>query len=113
MHGGQKMRDSLFMLVQNIWVTETVPQDWIGTSIIPLFKKSDRKESGNYWSIPLLSIVGKILSPHTIESAKCTYYSRGATGILVWFQYNQLGFLLEASTRKVYMTKYATLNSIF
>mgnify|MGYP001802330248 CR=1 FL=1 len=61
-HGGQKMTECLLKLIQKVWDTEKVPQDWKDASIVPLFKKGDRKHYGNHRGICLLSIVGKILS---------------------------------------------------
>lgn len=61
-NGGQKMTDCLLQMIQQVWDTQSVPQDWRDASIVPLFKKGDRKDCNNYRGISLLSIVGKILS---------------------------------------------------
>jgi len=45
--------DTLFFkLIQTVWDTETAPQGWKDPSIIPLFKKVDRKKCGSYRAYP-------------------------------------------------------------
>ena len=59
---GVQLINCLHKLIQEIWDAQKIPQDWKDTSIVPLFKKGDRKDCGNYGGISLLATVGKILS---------------------------------------------------
>ena len=61
-HGGPKTTECLYKLIQEVWDTQKVPQDWKDASMVPLYKKGDRKDCGNYRGISLLSIVSKIFS---------------------------------------------------
>ena len=62
--GGVQLINCLHKLIQEIRDVQKVhvPQDWKDASIVPLFKKGDRKDCGNYQGISLLATVGKILS---------------------------------------------------
>lgn len=60
--GGVQLSNCLYKLIQEIWDAQKIPQDWKDTSIVPLLKRSDRKDCGNYRGISLLDTVGKILS---------------------------------------------------
>ena len=60
--GGVQLTNCLHKLIQAIWDAQKIPQDWKVASIVPLFKKGDRKDCGNYRGISLLTTVGKILS---------------------------------------------------
>ena len=90
-YGGPHLLDCLHRLIVEIWRTQEVPQDWKNASIVPLFKKGDRKECGNYRGISLLSIVGKILSrvllnrinehisPNILPESQCGFRSGRST----------------------------------
>ena len=60
--GGSKLYKNLHDLIAQIWNDEVVPQDWKDASFVPIFKKGNRKQCGNYRGILLLSIAGKIMS---------------------------------------------------
>ena len=60
--GGVQLTNCLHKLIQEIWDAQKIPQDWKDASIVPLFKKGERKDCGNYRGISLLATVGKILS---------------------------------------------------
>ena len=59
--GGETVIDWLTELMQEVWRTKKVPQDWRNATFIPLFKK-DRTQCNNYRRISLLSIPGKVLT---------------------------------------------------
>ena len=61
-HSGPKLTDCLYKLMQKVWDTQRVPQDWKDASMVPLYKKSDRKNCGNYHGISLLYTASKIFS---------------------------------------------------
>ena len=47
-----------FLLLSIIqWV---VPDDLKSASVVPLFKKNDKTEVGNYWPVSILSIISKV-----------------------------------------------------
>ena len=43
--------------------TGEVPEDWSLGSDVPLFKKGNRENPGNYRRVTLTSVVGKLLEP--------------------------------------------------
>ena len=49
--GGVQLTNCLHKLIQEIWDARKIPQDWKDASIVPLFKKGDRKDCGNYRGI--------------------------------------------------------------
>ena len=54
--GGETVIDCLTELMQEVWQTRKVPQDWRNATLIPLFK--DRTQCNNYSGISLLSVPG-------------------------------------------------------
>ena len=46
--GGVQLTNCLHKLVQERWDAQKIPQDWKDASIVPSFKKGDRKDCGNY-----------------------------------------------------------------
>ena len=61
--GGETMVNWLLELIQEVWRTRRVPQEWKDSTLVPLHKKRDRKECTNYRGISLLSVPGKV---HTL-----------------------------------------------
>ena len=59
--GGEAVIDWLTELMQEVWQTRKVPQDWWNATLIPLFKK-DGTQCNNYRGISLLSVPGKVLT---------------------------------------------------
>ena len=49
----------LFSVCQQIWKTQSWPQDWKRSIFIPVFKYSCTKERSNYWTIAIFSHVSK------------------------------------------------------
>ena len=54
--GGETMINWLLELIQEVWRTGRVPQEWKDSTLVPLHKKKDRKECTNYRGISLLSV---------------------------------------------------------
>ena len=65
--GGETMVNWLLELIQEVWRTGRVPQEWKDSTLVPLHKKKDRKECTNYRGISLLSIPGKVLALVLLE----------------------------------------------
>ena len=61
-HGGDSACEALHRLISKIWEAEELPDQWKEALIIPLHKKGDRKECGNYRGISLLCTAYKVLS---------------------------------------------------
>ena len=57
---GETMVNWLLELIQEVWRTGRVLQDWKDSTLTLLHKK-DRKEGTNYWKISLLSLPEKVL----------------------------------------------------
>ena len=60
--GRDTVIDWLTELMQEVWRTRKVPQDWRNATLIPLFKKKNRTQCNNYRGISLLSVPGKVLT---------------------------------------------------
>ena len=60
--GGMPLMKKLTELINNIWKSGKVPQDFKDASIVSLFKKGKRSLCDNYRGISLLSVAGKILA---------------------------------------------------
>uniref|UniRef100_A0A8D8R0B9 Craniofacial development protein 2 n=1 Tax=Cacopsylla melanoneura TaxID=428564 RepID=A0A8D8R0B9_9HEMI len=54
--------DMFAHLFNQIWTSQTVPQDYRDAEIVAIHKKGDRSKCDNYRGISLLSISGKLLS---------------------------------------------------
>ena len=65
--GGETMMDWLVELIQEVWKTRRVPQEWKNATLVPLHKKKDQKECKNYRGISLLSIPRKVLTLVLLE----------------------------------------------
>jgi Reverse transcriptase (RNA-dependent DNA polymerase) len=59
---GPNTLQELTKIINNIWETEKLPEDWKCALIHPLHKKGDRTDVNNYRGISLLQVTYKILS---------------------------------------------------
>jgi len=59
---GDKGAEIIHKLCQKIWETEEFPDDWGRAVIIPIFKKKDKLDCGNYRGISMLSHSCKVLT---------------------------------------------------
>ena len=58
--GGDASIKILLILFNNIWRTKERPRDWKKSIYLPIYKKGDKKECGNYRNIALISHASKI-----------------------------------------------------
>ena len=62
-YGGNELLEALHRIIQDCWVTETVPTDWKSSLIVSVYKnKGDRSICDNSRGISLLSVAGKVLA---------------------------------------------------
>ncbi|KAJ4433289.1 hypothetical protein ANN_15548 [Periplaneta americana] len=60
--GGSALYSEIYKLVLAIWEKEIVPEKWKESIIVPIFKKGDKTNCGNFRGISLLLTSYKILS---------------------------------------------------
>ena len=89
-HAGDNMFNRLHQLITYAWEVDAVPQAWKVASIVTIYNKGDRTDSGNYRGISLLSIAGKIfarillnrlsthITPEVVPETQCGF--RGNRG---------------------------------
>ena len=68
--GGSIITDWLLELIEEVWRSGVVPQDWKDAELVPLHKKGDRMRCDNYRGISLLNVPGKVLSLILLERLK-------------------------------------------
>ena len=62
-HGGYLLTRRLHQLINTIWSSENIPQEWKDATIITIYKrKGDKADCGNSRGISLLSVAGKVLA---------------------------------------------------
>lgn len=54
-YGSEEMHKVIFKICQKIWEEEQMPEYWKKAVIIPIHKKGDKTECGNYRGISLLN----------------------------------------------------------
>lgn len=58
-YGGKAVKEGLVEVIKQVWCKGIMPLDW-RTGVVPIFKKGDPKEVGNYREISLLCTAYKI-----------------------------------------------------
>ncbi|KAL4098346.1 hypothetical protein QTP88_022976 [Uroleucon formosanum] len=61
-NGGEEMHKVIFKICQKTWEEEQMPEEWKKAVIIPIHKKGDKTECGNYRGISLLNSAYKVFS---------------------------------------------------
>ncbi|PKU39610.1 rna-directed dna polymerase from mobile element jockey-like [Limosa lapponica baueri] len=46
---------------QQCWLTKDIPVDWRLTNVMPIYKKGQKEDPGNYSPVSLTSVLGKIM----------------------------------------------------
>jgi len=60
----------LHEIISQAWVQGQVPQDWRNATIVPIFKKGNKKQCSNYRGISLLSVPGKVYARVLLDRLK-------------------------------------------
>ncbi|KFO79755.1 RNA-directed DNA polymerase from mobile element jockey, partial [Cuculus canorus] len=51
----------LSIIFQRSWLTGEVPLDWRLADVVPIYKKGQREDPGNYRPVSLTSVPGKVM----------------------------------------------------
>ena len=51
----------LSIIFQQSWLTGEVPVDWKLANVMPIYKKGQKKDVGNYRPVSLASVPGKVM----------------------------------------------------
>ena len=76
--GGKTIRCEINKLVISIWNKEELPEEWKESIIVPIYKKGDKTDCGNYRGISVLPATYKILS--NILLSRLTAYAEEIIG---------------------------------
>ena len=61
-YGGRQLQEAMAKVVIGIWRREEMPEEWGEGLFVPIHKKGDRTECGNYRGICLLTVGYKIVA---------------------------------------------------
>jgi hypothetical protein len=66
--GGEILHSKIHMIIYSIWNEKELPYRWAESIIVPIYKKGDKTDCGNYRGISLLSTSYRILSKSLSQS---------------------------------------------
>lgn len=59
---GEQLIKEIIELIREIWIAEEMPLEWRKAVILPIYKKRDTADCGNYQGIALLDVTYKVLA---------------------------------------------------
>ena len=63
LYGGAGLYDRLLQVMQDVWRSGRVVDDWKNAVIVPIPKKGDLRKCDNWQGISLLDVAGKVFAP--------------------------------------------------
>jgi len=63
----EELAKPLSIICQKSWLTGEVPDDWRIASVTPIYKKGRKEDPGNYGSVSLISVPGKVVQWITLS----------------------------------------------
>jgi len=63
----EELATPLSIIYQQSWIMGEVPDDWSIANVTPIYKKSQKEDSGNYRSVSLTSVPGMIMERFTVS----------------------------------------------
>jgi len=57
----EELAKPLSIICQQSWLTGQVPDDWKLANVMPIYKKSQKEDPGNYRPVSLILVPGKIM----------------------------------------------------
>lgn len=96
--GGNVVTEKLWDIMLKIWEKEEIPAEWQEAVVVPIHKKGEKEECGNYRGISLLSIPYKVISKIILN--RLEHYSNEVIGD------HQAGFIKgRSTTNQIFMLK--------
>ena len=71
--------EPLSAIYQCSWMSGEVPEDWRLANVTPIYKKGHKEDPGNYSSVSLTSVPGKLMKQ--IILGEITWHMHGIQGI--------------------------------
>ena len=62
LYGGAELYNRLLQIMQDVWRSGTVVDDWKNAVIVPIPKKGDLRKCNNWRGISLLDVAGKVFA---------------------------------------------------
>ncbi|NWZ36396.1 RTJK polymerase, partial [Brachypodius atriceps] len=63
-----ELAKSLSIIYQQSWLTGEVPEDWKLASVMPIHKKNGKEDPGNYRTVSLTSVPGKVMEQFILSA---------------------------------------------
>ncbi|CAM5162260.1 unnamed protein product [Natator depressus] len=68
----EEISEPLTIIFEKSWKTEEIPEDWKRANIVPIYKKGNKDNPGNYRPVSLSSVLGKIME-QIIKQSICKH----------------------------------------